>query len=125
MTDAKPYPKALQLAGAKKKYRRKVASRKQWEALRAEKGSACRVCGMSNPSLLQLHHLVPRDFNGDDVADNLIPLCHDCHHGVTVREPAHSRLMLTRLSDAEYTYAVVRAGEDIFERVYGVEFDRP
>lgn len=124
MTDAKPYPKALQLAGVRKRYRRKVASRKQWEMLRAAKGSACRVCGMSNPALLELHHLVPRDFNGDDVADNLIPLCNDCHRGVTVREPAHSRLMLTRLSDAEYTYAVAKFGDDVFERVYGVEFDR-
>lgn len=118
--DAKPYPKALQLAGARKRYRRTVASRKGWEALRAEKGSACRVCGMSNPALLELHHLVPRDFNGGDVADNLIPLCHDCHRAVTVREAAHSRLLLSRLSAAECAYAVARCGEDVFERVYGV-----
>lgn len=119
-----PFPKAVQLRSVRKQYRRKIASHKQWESLRAEKGSACRVCGQTHPSLLELHHLVPRDLAGDDVADNLIPLCNECHRGVTLREPAHCRLLLTRLSDAEYSYAVQRAGEGVFERVYGVEFER-
>ena len=123
--DATPYLKVLQLRGTRKRYPRQIASRKQWEAIRAEKGARCRICNMTNPALLELHHLVPRDYRGDDVADNLVPLCHDCHEGVTLREPAHCRLLLTRLSDAEYSYAVQRVGEDVFERVYGVEFERP
>lgn len=125
MTDAKPYPKAVQLAAHRSKpYRRKVASRKQWEALRAEKGSACRVCKQTNPALLQLHHLVHRDDRGDDVADNLVPLCADCHRGVHLREPAHCRLLLSRLLDGEYAYMVTRGGEDYGERVYGVSYER-
>ena len=41
-----------------------------------------------------------------------------------MREPAHCRLMLTRLSDAEYAYAVGKLGEGGLERLYGVEYER-
>jgi 5-methylcytosine-specific restriction endonuclease McrA len=122
MTDAKPYPKVVQLASARKRYRRKVASRATWERLRDEKGDACRICGQTDPALFELHHLVHRDDLGDDVADNLVPLCGDCHRGVHLREPAHCRLLLTRLTDAEYSYMVERGGESYPERVYGIEY---
>ena len=124
MSEAKPYPKVVQLATARKKYRRKVASRATWERLRDEKGDACRICGQTNSAVLHLHHLVHRDDRGDDVADNLAPLCADCHHGVHLREPAHCRLLLSRLSDAEYAYVIQRGGEDYAERVYGISYVR-
>ena len=120
--EAKPYPKVVQLASHRKKYRRKVVSRASWERLRDEKGSACRICGQTNPAVLHLHHLVHRDDRGDDIADNLAPLCADCHRGVHLREPAHCRLLLTRLTDGEYAYMVQRGGEDYPERVYGIEY---
>ena len=45
MTDeAKPYPKAQQLARGERRYRRKVASAKQWQRIAAEKQGPCRVC---------------------------------------------------------------------------------
>jgi 5-methylcytosine-specific restriction endonuclease McrA len=124
VSEAKPYPKVVQLASHRKKYRRKVVSRASWERLRDEKGSACRICGQTNPAVLHLHHLVHRDDRGDDVADNLAPLCGDCHRGVHLREPAHCRLLLSRLSDAEYAYMVTHGGEDYAERVYGIEYRR-
>jgi len=124
MSEAKPYPKVVQLATARKKYRRKVASRKSWEALRDLTGSRCRICGQTYTPILHLHHLVRRGDLGDDVADNLVALCGDCHHGVHLREPAHCRLLLSRLSDAEYAYMIDRGGEDYAERVYGIEYAR-
>jgi hypothetical protein len=44
MTDeARPYPKAQQLARGARRYRRKVASPKQWQAIIAAKQGPCRV----------------------------------------------------------------------------------
>lgn len=46
MTDVTPHPKEAQLkTGRPRKYRRKVAGPKQWQALRSEKGDACRLAG--------------------------------------------------------------------------------
>lgn len=122
----RPYPKEQQLGPRRvKRYRRRVASPKQWEALRAAKLGPCRICGEQDKTVLELHHVVPRQmWNGDDHADNLVSLCRGCHRGVTMREPAHCRLLLTGLTDDEYAYAVQRAGEDFFDRYYRVEFDR-
>ena len=121
--EVSPFPKSAQLARGERRYRRKVASAKRWQALWAEKGGPCRICQARGP-VLQLHHLVTREDHGDDVADNLVPVCHDCHHGIHLREPAHGRLLLTRLSDAEYSYMVQRGGEDYPERAYGIEYQR-
>lgn len=112
MGDVTPFPKSRQLARGERRYRRKVASPKQWQAIRAAKcAGSCRICETSQvvalPGfVLESHHLVPRDRHGDDVPDNIIGLCEPCHRGVELREPAHCRLMLTRLSDAEYAYAI-------------------
>ena len=129
MTDAKPFPKSRQLARGAKRYRRKVASPKQWQAIQAAKIGPCRVCLDPTTNgrifgLIQLHHVVPRDFGGDDVAVNLVPLCQLCHHAVTVFRPAESRALCAALTDAEYAYAVAKAGEGFAERIYGVEYER-
>ncbi len=121
MTDAKPYPKAQQLARGERRYRRKVASPKQWASIRAAKLGPCRVCGVNRP---QLHHVVPRSSGGDDVADNMTPLCPDCHLLVGTRSPIHCRLFVANLTDAEYAYAVEKGGEQVFERVYGITYTR-
>ena len=121
--DAKPYTKEAQLARGPKRYRRKVASPKQWQAIQAAKFAPCRVC-KGGKITLEFHHLIPRDWHGDDVGDNIIALCSGCHDGVELREPAHCRLMLTRLSDAEYAYAVGKVGEAWAERIYGIEYER-
>ena len=135
---AQPYSKETQLSRGPRKYRRKVASPKQWQALTAEKCQECRVCREPAHRTVFVpgrgycpvhhftdpHHLIPRDWHGDDVADNIVGLCRGCHDGVELREPAHCRLMLTRLSDAEYAYAVQKVGEGWAERVYGIEYER-
>ena len=41
---ADPYPKSRQLARGERRYRRKVASAKQWQAIMAAKIGPCRVC---------------------------------------------------------------------------------
>jgi len=129
MTDAKPYPKAQQLARGAKRYRRKVASPKQWQAIIAEKVGPCRVCGStaSNGRVygkVQFHHVIPRGFHGDDIADNIIPLCFDCHHAASILVKDVCLTLCASLTDAEYAYAIDKAGEGVFERVYGIEYGR-
>lgn len=117
---SEPYPKTKQLARGEKRYRRKVASPKQWAAIRAEKldGQACRICGwLTNP---ELHHIVPRDRGGDDVAANLLPLCRNCHTHLEARHPVALGAVARSLTDAEYAYVVGKLGENALERLFGV-----
>jgi len=129
MTDAKPYTKSQQLARGAKRYRRKVASPKQWQAIIAAKVGPCRVCcdPCANGKLygrVQFHHVVPRDLGGDDVAANIAPVCEDCHWRLTQRQPIPCRAFCAALTDAEYAYAIDKGGEGVFERVYGIEYGR-
>ena len=125
MADAKPYPKSQQLARGERRYRRKVASPKQWQAIRAAKldGQTCRISDDRRAEVL--HHLVKRSHGGDDVADNLVPLCEVCHG---IIHAAHgsptAQYLLERLSDAEYAYMIERGGEDYPERAYGISYER-
>jgi 5-methylcytosine-specific restriction endonuclease McrA len=129
--EAKPYSKAQQLARGAKRYRRKVASAKQWQAICAAKGGPCRVCGTATTYLqawgassITFHHVIPRDLGGDDVKDNIVPLCFACHERVTARKPGSCLNLCASLTDAEYAYAVDKLGEGVFERVYGVTYGR-
>ena len=121
-----PYSKENQLSRERKKYRRKLAGPSQWQRIRAAKCfGLCRVCEATAPvDGLDGHHLVPRDWCGDDLADNIIGLCRDCHGGIENRNRPHVVTMLSRLSDAEYAYAVTKAGENWAERIYRVEYER-
>jgi 5-methylcytosine-specific restriction endonuclease McrA len=124
-----PFPKSRQLARGQKRYRRKVASPKQWQAISAAKVGPCRVCGDPGKNgrmygRIQLHHVVPREDGGDDVADNIVPLCPDCHQLVTGRAAPECRVLVAELTDAEYTYAVEKAEEQVWERVYGITYER-
>jgi 5-methylcytosine-specific restriction endonuclease McrA len=124
-----PYPKARQLARGQRRYRRKIASPKAWQAITAAKIGPCRVCcdPCANGRMygrITFHHLVPRDFHGDDAPDNIVPLCQDCHWRVTALQPIPCRALCASLTDAEYAYAVEKVGEDVFERIYGIEYER-
>ena len=123
-----PYSKESQLARGPKRYRRKVASPKQWQAIISAKDGPCRMCGepgnFLNRGGIQYHHLIPRDQHGDDVADNIVPLHVVCHTMVEYRQAACVRRLLGNLRDAEYAYAVGKAGENWAERIYGIEYQR-
>jgi 5-methylcytosine-specific restriction endonuclease McrA len=128
MTDpAKPYPKSSQLARGERRYRRKVASAKQWQAIQAAKLGPCRVCvapsrngGGFQSHRIQLHHIVPRDLGGDDVPENIAPVCGDCHGKITRRETTALHALAASLTDAEYAYCIDKLGEDALTRLFGV-----
>lgn len=118
---AEPFPKSSQLARGERRYRRKVASPKQWAAIRAEKldGMTCRLCLTLWPPL-EAHHLISRAALGDDVADNIVPLCPDCHAEVTQRHRSALRALQQRLLVQERAYVVGKLGEGAMGRLFGV-----
>lgn len=129
MPDVTPYLKAVQLARGERRYRRKVASPKQWQAIQAAKAGPCRCAYVHHHAgtcagPIQLHHLIPRDRHGDDVADNLVPVCQHHHELVERRRPDVVRALLSNLTDSEYAYAVETGGEQVWERVYQVRYLR-
>lgn len=117
-----PYPKERQLARGERRYVRKVAGEKRWQAIIDAKKGPCRVC--NGPLWIEYHHLVPRVHGGADTEANIVPLCAPCHAFVTNRDSAAGAKLLASLSDAEYSYLIHKAGEDAPERFYGIRYGR-
>lgn len=97
----------------------KRAKTRDWDALRREKLAVCRVCGSSQD--IELHHLVARSLGGDDVADNLVPLCHDCHTAVEKHAPYECLQLQLGLTDLELAYITEKKYAGYAERRYGGE----
>ena len=141
---AQPYTKEMQLGGTPKRYRRTIAGRKRWEAIIADKAGPCRICGNGEngrvESRITFHHVVPRSspWFGDDVPDNLVPVCLGCHdlierrgeimlggrRGIARRRHPIAVELVVSLTDAEYAYAIQRGGEAFWERCYGITYSR-
>jgi len=111
--DAKPYSKESQLARGERRYRRKVASPKQWQAIITAKRGPCRWCeafgsaGRREYGPIEFHHVVRRNDGGDDVPDNIVPLHQFCHRqmhesGRTPLGKIGTAHFIASLSDAEY-----------------------
>ena len=116
-----PFSKEQQLARAERRYKRRVASPKTWQRIADEKQGPCRTCGAVPPN--ELHHLVPRSQGGSDVADNIVPLCSDCHGRVEARNKEVCAALRLALSDAEYAYAATELGDDRFEARFPVKWE--
>jgi 5-methylcytosine-specific restriction endonuclease McrA len=82
---------------------------------------ACRVCGQRT-MLLERHHLVKRSQGGDDVDENIVPLCGDGVAGCHGRVEAKHRETLVALRKAlrpdELDYIILRKGEAWLDRMY-------
>lgn len=118
----KPYSKEQQLARSERRYHRKVASPKRWQAIADAKQGPCRVTGALPPN--QLHHLVDRVHGGSDTENNIVPLSAAAHALVTSGDNKACQILLAGLSDAEYAYMVEHGGEDYPERRYRLRYSR-
>lgn len=116
-----PFSKEQQLARGERRYHRKVASPKRWQAIIDAKGGPCRCCGAVP---VTFHHLVPRAIGGSDCEANIVPLCSLCHEDVTRRDPMVCKALRLTLTDAEYSYGVEKLGEARFEERYPVVWER-
>lgn len=117
-----PFSKTQQLARAERRYARKIASPKQWQAIAEAKQGPCRCCLGAPPN--ELHHLVARSLGGWDTADNIVPLCRECHSEVEARDTTACAALRYSLTDAEYSYAVDALGETRFEQRYPVKWEK-
>lgn len=120
--DAKGWSKDQALARGERRYRRKIASPKRWQAISDAKQGPCRVCQAPPPN--QLHHTLSRAQGGSDTESAIVPLCAHCHRLVEDREPAACRALLVSLTDAEYSWLVEVGGEDVMSRRYGLTYER-
>jgi 5-methylcytosine-specific restriction endonuclease McrA len=64
-------------AASYKKLHRRILERDGWK---------CQYCGAGTN--LQVHHMQSRSLLGDDVDENLITLCAQCHQKLHLRMPA-------------------------------------
>ena len=55
------------------------------KAVLVRDGCQCRECGRTN-TLLEVHHIKPRRWNGSNTLGNLITLCHICHQKTEGKE---------------------------------------
>jgi hypothetical protein len=128
-----PDPKSRSLARGERRYRRKVASPREWQRIIAAKIGPCRVCmtprlnGGSSahaPYPVSFHHLVPKSLGGDDLEDNIVPLCGDGTRGCHGKAEALDGFVLLHLaaslSEAEKAYCEAKLGEDALGRLFGV-----
>ena len=124
-----PFSKDAQLARGERRYRRKVASPKAWQAIIDAKQGPCRVCKLIESQFsidlrgpIQYHHLLARGAStgGDDVADNIVPLHFVCHECVTTRVPSALAALAASLTHSEYAYLLEKVGEPGIERLFGV-----
>ena len=105
--------------------KRVKADQNEWQRIRARKltGWPCRICDAEKAD--SLHHIVPKSLGGDDVSDNLVPLCGSgttgCHGLVEARDVWACSLLGARLTAAERRYVRTVKGAVFLERYYGVK----
>lgn len=54
-------------------------------------GRHCCICHKFCGFKIELHHIIPKADGGDDIYDNCIPLCLDCHAEVKAYDPKHPK----------------------------------
>lgn len=120
---ADPYPKTTQLERGPKRPSRIKASPQEWAIIRAAKHGPCRANGLLCEGRVELHHIVPRSWGGDDLADNIAPLCSTHHREVTDRSaPLILERLAESLTDDEYAYCIGKLGEGALERLFGIQY---
>jgi hypothetical protein len=111
-SDPKPRPRVKDPAAVRRKVRQ---------------DGTCRACGEPGSDG---HHILYRSKGGDDVEDNVVTLCHDCHmalhkwltEGEAIRAEVGKRLMVE-----EIRYVLDRLGDDpgraFLRRYYSVPLE--
>jgi 5-methylcytosine-specific restriction endonuclease McrA len=107
------------------KPRRRVVDASAGAAKVAAEGE-CRACRSTRRGeawwyRLQRHHLVPRSLGGDDVDDNIIPLCPPCHtdyEGNGKERRGIARRIRAKLQATEEAYILAKKSEAWLRRYY-------
>lgn len=59
----------------------------RWEILKSSEGHCARCDIYKGKAGLQVHHIHPRSRGGGDEAENLAPLCIECHDDIHFHTP--------------------------------------
>ena len=59
--------------------------------------NTCQDCGKTN-TRMEVHHIIPRRFNGSDSIQNLLTLCSSCHKKITGEELTHSKRFFEKIN---------------------------
>ena len=106
---------------------RRKATPEEWTRLRRAKLGPCRGC--PSPRLgfppTTLHHVVSKSLGGDDIEENLIPLCGSgttgCH-GIMETHPTGWQAVAVRIRHRfqpdELRYVLATKGFDFLEETY-------
>jgi hypothetical protein len=65
--------------------------------------NTCQECGVTN-TRMEVHHIIPKRFNGGDSIHNLITLCSSCHGEVTGYELSHSKRFFQKIQGRNITF---------------------
>lgn len=105
---------------APKPRKRYVARRGEWIEYRlALLGGPCLICPNTSETL---HHVVPKSVGGDDVPENLIPLCGSgttgCHGRVEGRTGGARERVREELPQRVFAYVLLKKGAGWLDRHY-------
>jgi hypothetical protein len=108
-------PKRLRASGAQEK---KIRA--------AFEFACCTACGMRP---VERHHVVPRSQSGDDVIENLCPLCHGCHTKLEGHESGWERIaaavrVYVLTNRPRCVYVIGKIGWDRFNKRYPLQESR-
>jgi hypothetical protein len=83
----------------------RISTHFSYHLLKELKGTICCNCGLDCKDEITYHHIVPISLGGNDVINNIVPLCAKCHgliHHATASNNAisHSELIKTGLERA-------------------------
>lgn len=101
------------------------ASAREWQLIRdrfhREGFRECIHCSFRTD--LELHHIVPRSQGGDDVIQNLVPLCQQCHrvledHATGWEHVAYAVRQFVWNRQSRLNYVTDKIGVERFDRRY-------
>lgn len=90
--------------------KRHRAGEQEWRGIReAFSEERCWVCG---ERWTELHHILNRSHSGDDVVENLAPVCAECHRRIEARDPQSRSLIRQALMPTNLAYLRRKLGEN-------------
>ena len=107
-------------------YMRSAAWYAKREQRRMIDKSRCRTCG--DTERLECHHVTYERFRDEDVENDLITLCHDCHEAITnvIRDRRHkTRVYQVRILETKGMNHVARKKIHVEISVPDVDAQRP
>ena len=90
----------------------RISTHFSYHLLKELKGTICCNCGLDCKDKIIYHHIVPISLGGNDVINNIVPLCANCHeliHHATTSDNSisHSELIKAGLERARQNGKII------------------